>query len=56
MWAVDTDRVHAALHHSRLRYQARKTAGDVTLEDVNIRPVCLSVSVVRVCLTAHVVA
>lgn len=49
-------RVHAALHHSRHWHQARQAAGDVALQDVNIRSVRLFVPLPRYCLAACVVA
>lgn len=55
MLSVYTDRIQAALHHSRFRDQARYTACDKTLKDVNIRSVSLHVPLVWVCHTTHVV-
>lgn len=48
-------RIQAALHYSRFRDKARKAAGDVMLENLNIRPVFLQISLVWVCLAAHMV-
>lgn len=54
--SLSTYCVHAALHHCRFRVQARDAAGDVASQDVNIRPVCLLVPLVRVCGAACVEA
>lgn len=56
MWGVDTDRVHAALHHSGVGDQAGYTAGHKALKDVDVRLVRLLVSHVWIRLTAYVVA
>ena len=41
--STQTHGVHAALHHGGLRVQAREASGQVPLQDVDVRPVRLSV-------------
>lgn len=50
------DHVQAALHHGWLWLQARDVVGHKLGQEMDVRPVCLLVPLVRLRLTAHVVA